>query len=398
MVSRARMAARLVAADWLASEDLQAILDLLDGRAGRTRAVGGIVRDTVLGLVRAETDLDLATELVPAEVMARARAAGLAAYPTGFAHGTVTLVRGEVTTQVTSLREDIETDGRHAVVRFGSDWAADAARRDFTINALYADMNGTLYDPLDGARDLAAPRIRFIGDPNQRIAEDLLRVYRFFRFSASHARETFDPAGLEAARRAAPLLGRLAPERVGTEMRRMLGVPKIAQTLKLMSESGILELDGPTLEALRNYGTHAGRPSLVGRLAVLLAHIEAARLGPMWRLSNGELAAATATLSAARLLTDLRLAEASYHYPDVLDDGLAVAAALAGWTEAGKGAVRERLGGLPPADFPIGGADLLARGMAPGPRVGAELKRLEDAWIESGFQLDRATLLAKIAR
>ena len=205
MVGRGQIERRLKSAPWLANPDTQAIFSLLDGEGERTRAVGGIVRDTLLGMARDNAEIDFATELEPDEVMARAARVGVASYPTGIAHGTVTLRLNSLVAEVTTLREDLETDGRHAVVRFGTDWKRDAERRDFTINALYADTFGSLFDPLGGSGDLTEPHIRFIGDPDQRIEEDRLRVYRFFRFSASHGGERFDNAGLAAVERAADL-------------------------------------------------------------------------------------------------------------------------------------------------------------------------------------------------
>jgi poly(A) polymerase len=226
--------ARLRQAGWLTGPETQQLLRMLDGGSGRTRAVGGIVRDTLLGLPRANTDVDFATELTPDEVVARAGTHGASAYPTGIDHGTVTLRLGTVVAEVTTLREDIETDGRRAVVKFGTDWARDAARRDFTLNALYAGIDGTLFDPLGGLPDLLAGRVRFIGDAAQRIEEDRLRVYRFFRFSASHGAEKLDPDGLAACEAAASRLGSVSAERVGSEMMRMLGLRRVANTLKAM--------------------------------------------------------------------------------------------------------------------------------------------------------------------
>ncbi|MCS6760402.1 MAG: CCA tRNA nucleotidyltransferase, partial [Candidatus Devosia euplotis] len=188
--------AALRSAEWLLRTQTQAIFAALDGARGRTRAVGGVVRDTLMEREHANPDIDLATELLPEVVLARAAAAGIAGYPTGIAHGTVTLKLGDALAEVTTLRRDIETNGRHAIVAFGTDWAADAGRRDFTLNALYCGADGTLFDPLDGVEDALAGKVRFIGDAGERIAEDGLRVYRFFRFSASHGQQQFDPAGV----------------------------------------------------------------------------------------------------------------------------------------------------------------------------------------------------------
>ncbi|HTJ57548.1 MAG TPA: CCA tRNA nucleotidyltransferase [Devosiaceae bacterium] len=398
MVSRGQMARRLKSASWLADADTQALFSLLDGEGQRTRAVGGIVRDTLLGVPRDDSEVDFATELLPEEVMARAERRGVAAYPTGIAHGTVTLKLNDRLAEVTTLREDVETDGRHAVVRFGTDWARDAERRDFTINALYADMFGDLFDPLEGAADLTEPVIRFIGDPDRRIAEDRLRVYRFFRFSASHGGERFDPDGLAAAQRAAGTLGGLSAERVGAEMRRLLALPKVVTTLRTMRDAGIAKFDDLTLDRLRSYGIKVMRPNFPARLALILAVEDAAEMQARWRLSNEEMARAQDILTVARLLEELRVHEAAYRYPAALADGVELAAVLAGWTEAGKSAVFDQLAGVTLQPFPINGGDLLARGFTPGPEIGAELGRLERLWIESGFALDREALLKKLKR
>ncbi|HVW93437.1 MAG TPA: CCA tRNA nucleotidyltransferase [Devosia sp.] len=392
MLGRGQFERRLKGAPWLNHPDTQAIFSLLDGEGLRTRAVGGIVRDTLLGIERPGGELDFATELLPEEVMARAARRGVAAYPTGFEHGTVTLRLNALAVEVTTLREDVETDGRHAVVRFGTDWTRDAERRDFTMNALYADMTGALYDPIGGAGDLAEHHVRFIGDPDRRIAEDRLRVYRFFRFSASHGGERFDPAGLDAVRRAAGTLGSLSAERVGAEMRRMLELPRIATTLRTMQEVGVLELPDETVGRLRSYGVVARHPNFVGRLAVIVAG-GAADIQSRWRLSNDEMARAHTIVAAARLLEELKVHEAAYRYPAALADAVDVAAVLAGWTEAGKSAVLDQLQHVPLRPFPVSGVDLLALGFSPGPRVGAELQRLEQLWIESGFTLERDALL-----
>lgn len=393
MVSATEVAARLQRADWLRREETQRLLALLDGEMERTRAVGGIVRDTLLGRPLQRSDVDFATELLPQEVMTRAARAGVTAYPTGIDHGTVTLRLGTLVAEVTTLREDIETDGRRAVVRFGSDWTRDAERRDFTLNALYAGMDGTLFDPLSGVGDCLAGRVRFIGDPEQRIAEDRLRVYRFFRISASHGGESFDRPGLAACRAAAGGLGALSAERVGNEYRRMLMLPRVAITLRTMAEAGIAEMAAITVKRLYAYERQTRRPDFAARLAIVIAEVGAKRLQKIWRLSNDEVGSAETILAAARLLQDYRLNEAAYRYPAALADGIDAAAALADWSEAGKSAVVDQLRSLAVPQFPVRGGDLVSLGFQPDKALGEELERLERVWIESGFSLDRESLL-----
>lgn len=397
MAKLTEVARRLRESDWLIRPETQRLFALLDGALFRTRAVGGIVRDTILAMPRDLAEIDLATELPPAEVMRRAAAAGIAAYPTGFEHGTVTLRVDALVAEVTTLREDIETNGRHAVVRFGTDWARDAARRDFTLNALYVGHDGTLFDPLGGLDDCLARRVRFIGDAATRIAEDRLRVYRFFRFSASHAGEVLDPSGLAAAIAAAPETAQLARERVGAELRRMLAVPKVARTLKAMAEAGLVPLSRDALALLRAYESQSRRPDGAARLALILVDCDTDALQAEWRLSNDAIAGAGRLLAAAQLLTDFAINEAAYRYPALLSEAVDVAATLSGWTEAAKLALREQLEALQVPRFPVTGGDLLASGMAPGPAVGQALDRLERQWIDSGFVLGREALLAQVA-
>lgn len=388
---------RVREAPWLNRPETQRVFDLLEGRHFRTRAVGGAVRDTLLGLSRDDGEIDLATELLPDEVMRRAASAGIAAYPTGIEHGTVTLRVDTLTAEVTTLREDIETDGRHAVVRFGTEWLADAARRDFTLNALYAGWDGTLFDPAGGLEDCLARRVRFIGDAATRIAEDRLRVYRFFRFSASHGGEALDPEGLAAALAAAPHLVGLARERIGAELRRMLALPRVARTLKVMAGAELVPLDSGTIALLRAYETTARRPDRFARLALILTRTAPDALQSAWRLANDEVKTAGMLLSAARLLMDFEINSAAYRFPAQLSDAVEVAAALAGWTEAAKSALREQLEAVAVPRFPITGGDVLAAGVPAGREVGIALERLELAWIESGFALTRDDLLARLA-
>ena len=387
--------ARLKSATWLFRDDTQQLLDVLDGNAGRTRAVGGVVRDTLLERPREHADIDFATELLPREVSLRIEGAGGTVYPTGIEHGTVTLRLGALVAEVTTLREDVETDGRRAVVRFGTDWARDAGRRDFTLNALYADADGELFDPLGGLDDCIAGRIRFIGDPRRRIEEDRLRVYRFFRFSASHGGERYDPEGLAACAAWAGKLDTVSAERVGGEFRRMLSLPRVANTFGMMTEAGILTLSEETIRLLQVYERRARRPDASARLALIMAETGNRQLKELWRLSNDDVESAQAILTVAELARDFRLNEAAYRHPAALADGVEIAAVIAGWTDAGRSAVMEELQSLDVPRFPVRGEDLVRLGLKPGKALGNELERLEQLWIESGFTLNRAELLEK---
>ena len=238
--------------------------------------------------------------------------------------------------------------------------------------------------------------MRFIGDADQRIAEDRLRVFRFFRFSASHGQERFDPKGLAAAARAHGELDALSAERVGQEMRRMLALPRIAQTISVMTGAQILHFAAPLVLVLETHERHAHKPTLMARLALIVEAIGPQSLQARWRLSNDDIQAAEHTLAAARLFMDFHINEAAYRYPATLADAVDVASALAGWTEAGKAAVVQRLEAIEVPKFPVGGNDLIQRGIRPGPALGAELERLEKAWIASDFRLSRMDLLALV--
>ena len=385
---------RLKDAPWLRDPATQRVFSLLDGERGKTRAVGGAIRDTLVDHQREITEIDFATELLPPEVMRRAGEAGVHAYPTGIEHGTVTLKIGDRVAEVTTLREDLETDGRRAVVRFGWGWTRDAERRDFTMNALYCDMEGELFDPINGVEDCAAGIVRFIGDATRRIVEDRLRVYRFFRFTASHGHEQFDEDSLAAVRAASNDLHAVSPERVGAEMRRMLALPKVAHTLEVMSESGVMEIPPALLERLGTYERRSHKPNGMARLAIFVQALGEKRLRQKWRLTNDEVDAAHAILKTAKMLIDFHISEAAYRYPAFLSDAVDVAATFAGWTEAGKSAVLQHLSTIEVPKFPLSGNDLIERGMKPGPKIGAELDRLEKQWIQSGFKLDRGGLLS----
>jgi poly(A) polymerase len=381
----------LPVAEWLVRPETQAIFAALDGDVGRTRAVGGVVRDTILQQLPPNTDIDLATELLPQEVIARAEARGIAHYPTGIEHGTVTLKLGDTLAEVTTLRRDMVTDGRHAVVAFGTDWAADAGRRDFTLNALYCAMDGALHDPLGALGDVLGRRVRFIGDPALRIAEDGLRVYRFFRFTASHGGELFDPEGLAACGAAVGQLGAVSRERVGAEMMRMLGLGRVARTLGAMKSIGLLPISDQALLSLRDY-EQIGGGSVAGRLVLMGISLDI--LANDWRLPRNILKTADEVAKAARQIAQRRVAEAAYRHGEAAVEGLAVTAVHEGWSREMLAEVARELGRIRVPPFPISGDDLVDLGMEPGPALGRELRRLEQAWIESDFSLGKSQLLA----
>ncbi|MCF6343525.1 MAG: hypothetical protein L3J15_02450 [Devosiaceae bacterium] len=396
MIAKERALENLKNTAWLQDEATQEIFHLLDSEQGRTKAVGGIVRDSLIGRNGAKTDIDFATEFLPQEVIERAKKANIAYYPTGIEHGTITLRIGKKTFEITTLRQDIETDGRHAKVQFGTDWLADARRRDFTINALYVDYNGELFDPLSGLKDCLAGKVIFIGNADDRIKEDRLRVFRFFRFSASHAMQKLDEVGLAACKRAANDLGNISAERVGAEMERMLSLKYIAKSLTLMSEIGVLSLNASVLEQLFLYEDFIDNPAFEARLAIILGQYEKAKLQKLWRLSNVQIKGAVNLLNGAKLLHENKINEVAYHYKDIIVDIVPLAGAIYHWEHKKLLETSRRLSAIKVPPFPISGKTLIDAGIEPSPKFGEIISRLESEWIESDFKLSKSDLLSKL--
>ena len=383
-------------------------LEALNGGDVETRVVGGAVRDLALGLEPG--DFDLATTAPPRETMRRAAAAGFTVAPTGLAHGTVTLVMDGRTIETTTLRQDVETDGRHAKVVFGRDFLADARRRDFTINALSLDAEGRIYDPLGGLDDLAAGRVRFIGDADQRIREDYLRILRFFRFSARFGGGMLDRDGLDATVRHRFELSRLSRERVRAEVLKLLVAPRAGEVVRVMGERAILAAlfgfaDPGRLErAIAIETVDGSTPDALLRLAALGVCIaeDAERLAERLRLSNAE---GDRLLGAAAALTRLHGATAAPE-ADALrrlmfafgrraaSDALALAQAETPVSprDAGFARARRRLAESPEPKSPVSGKDIVALGVAAGPRIGEILRAFDRLWEEAGFPSDAETI------
>lgn len=394
-------------AAWLERPETRAVFAALSGNGIETRAVGGAVRDALLGLD--VTDVDFATTAVPEKVMARARSAGLKAIPTGIAHGTVTVVADGMAFEVTTLRRDVETFGRHATVAFTQDWAEDAKRRDFTLNALYAEADGTLYDPLGGYEDLAAGRVRFIGDARARIEEDYLRILRFFRFNAYYGRGPLDQQGLAACVRARAGLARLSAERVWAELKRILVAPEAEAGIAALFDHGLLsEILGAAprlgrLARLIDIETAQGRgPSAPLRLAALCVFVaeDAPRLAARFKLSNAEQALLALGAGAAldQALPEEEAAKRLLYRSGEDDYAAQVLLAWAATGAAADDAAWADALTLPKRwkapTFPLRGADITALGVE-GPAIGEILRRLEAEWLDSGFAEARDALLTK---
>ena len=379
---------------WMSDRSVRRLLDALVKGGIAARFVGGCVRNTVLG--RPVDDIDIAVDKPPETVMRTLEAADLKVVPTGLRHGTVTAIVEGRPFEVTTLRRDLETDGRRAVVAFTDDWRADAERRDFTFNALYADPDGTIWDPFDGRADLLAGRVRFIGDPDQRIAEDRLRVLRFFRFHAWFGKPPLDSAGFDACRRNAGTLSALSAERVAKELLRLLAAPAPADALAAMAEAGALD------HWLPEYAGTARLKALVAReetadplrrLAAIVSPSAATAVARRLKLSTQDSLRLQLMLEPAvpgdpenrraalyRLGTSLFVDRVLLEGPGDWQAALALARR---WT---------------PPELPISGADALALGLKPGPQVGALLEAVERWWIAGDFSADRAACLAELER
>ncbi|MCW2389496.1 poly(A) polymerase [Sphingobium sp. B11D3B] len=377
---------RLPDAEWRAWPGLLALCEALGADQGEARFVGGAVRDALLGI--AVKDIDIATVHLPAEVVRRVKAAGLRAVPTGIAHGTITAILDHRPIEITTLRRDVSTDGRRATVAFGTDWRDDAARRDFTMNALYADpASGALSDYFDGRADLLARRVRFIGDPHQRIAEDHLRILRYFRFTARFGTLDRDTPDYRACVAHATSLMALSRERVADEMLKLLGLPDPADVIAAMVGDGVLasvlpEIDVEGVAALRaliaaEQATGIA-PAGLRRLAALLPPDGALadQVGARLRLSNKARqrlrAAATSTSAATPQALAYALGEDSAVDQLLLGRAFSpdCAPALIGWQAP---------------RLPLSGGDLIGMGLTAGPLVARTLQALERAWIDRGF-------------
>ncbi len=404
-------ARKLAGVPWLTGGALPKLLAVLDGDGEEARVVGGAVRNALLDMPSHE--IDVATTATPDEVTRRVAAAGFKPVPTGIEHGTVTVVVGDAPFEVTTLRQDVETYGRHAKVAFGRDWRADAERRDFTINAFSVTADGAVYDYVGGLADLAQRRVRFIGDPRRRIEEDYLRILRFFRFHAAYGTsEHPDAEGIAACIAGRDGFDRLSRERVRQELMKLLVAPHALLSLISMADGGLLlrVLGGVgylgSFEMMAKVeaaaGLNADPVRRLGALGVAVGE-DAERLWQRLRLSNVEQARLMAMGAGWRRLSPAlgepaRRALAYRLKPQAYTD-----AALLAWSRAGAGAHDKAwrdLATLPqrwtaPA-FPIRAADFIERGVEKGPALGAAMRAAEEAWIEADFPEDDRTVTALV--
>ena len=389
----------LEGAAWLKAAETQTLMAALQAGRGEARFVGGCVRDTLLDPSLDRIDIDVATQERPEAVMALLRPIEARVLPTGLKHGTVTAILGGRGYEITTLREDVACDGRHAEVRFGRDFRIDAARRDFTINTLACDAQGRLHDEIGGYDDLIAGMVRFVGEPRRRIAEDYLRILRFFRFHARFAKNGFDQAALDACVALQEGLDRLSAERKRQELLRLLVLPGLMRVLPTMHSTGILGriLGVPAdTDRLGRLLPHEPAGDAVLRLAAMVRRpdTKANGLGERLRLSGQE----TARLDA--LLRDPPLPDSDAppeaHHRAAARLGVERYRDLARLRAAANGAspaaALRALEGFIPPDFPLSGNDLLARGLS-GPDLGRGLRELREVWIGADFRPSKESLL-----
>jgi poly(A) polymerase len=387
---------------WLA-EPLTTVFAALGAPQIDVRAVGGCVRDAVLGCETAETEVDLGTPEPPDAVQKRLVAAGIQVVPTGLAHGTVMAVIAGRTFEITSLRQDTACDGRHATVAFTTDWAEDARRRDFTFNAMSMHPDGTLFDPYGGVADARAGRVRFVGAPADRIQEDYLRILRLFRFHARFGHEPLDAQTLTACAAHRAGLTRLSAERIQAELAKLLAAADPAASVAQMAAAGVLSTVLPAamddsaaaLARLIHCEAAIGRPpAWLRRLAVVLPRGQGAAVATALKLSHAEgtqLVALTAPapdidphLGAAELRAVLFAAGA-----ELVLDRLLLAWAHTDDRSADWPALAKQIRETTVRPLPVSGSDVLARGLAPGPHVGRILRRLTDWWVAEAFAPSR---------
>ncbi len=400
--------------DWLHDKPLQSLFDILCAGEGEARVAGGAVRNA---LMSTETsDIDISTTLLPQEVVKRLEAAGAKAIPTGIEHGTVTAVIDGQGFEVTTLRQDIETNGRHAVVEFGTDWKADASRRDLTINGLYCNRDGKIYDYVDGYKDILNKEVRFIGDAETRIKEDALRILRFFRFFAWYGEGRPDANGLKACAAGKSMLAGLSVERVWMELNKLLSAPDPGRAILWMRTTGILSAVLPesdkwgtdSVPGLLKLEQEEGwmpegmvrlmsmvRPEVVSVMAMAkrlsFSNKETSRMvswaenpAPKANISVDELSKCVYRGNQQGLLDAMKLEVVHLRGRDDEKSALAMLKLIThveNWQRP---------------SFPVHGKDLIKAGLKPGPEMGKKLKLLEEAWIESDFQLDKKKLLEMV--
>ena len=405
------MTRKLSFAPWLTAPETVRVMDALDAaRPGASRFVGGCVRNAVMG--RAADYIDIATQLLPEQTVAAAKAAGLAAHPTGIEHGTVTLVCQSKPFEVTTLRREVSTDGRRASVAYTEDWAEDAQRRDFTLNALYADRDGVIHDPTgSGVADALAGRVVFIGDADRRIAEDYLRILRFFRFSAWYGRGELDGEGLAACARGVPGMAQLSAERIWKELKKLLAASDPRGALQGMAEAGVHAAVWPMASRLERLSALIGLEAEaflaadpLRRVAASLPDLAAAQaLCGRMKASNEERDRLYAAhRPAGRIVSFMSLREVRRTLYRLGTEAFLDQTALA-WAEDPREratpqwrALMALAQGWRRPELPLTGAQVLAAGVPAGPLVGEVMREVEDWWIDADFIDDPLSIAERL--
>jgi poly(A) polymerase len=386
---------------WLANPNLQTVFAIIKNAGGEARVAGGAVRNAILK--QAVADIDLATNLKPDQVADAFGANGHLVILTGVEHGTVTVRIGTALFEITTLRTDVKTDGRHAVVAFTDDWAEDANRRDFTINAMFLNSMGKLYDFTKGYWDVQNRRVRFVGTPAERIEEDYLRILRFFRFFACYAKGKPDAAALAACVKLKSGLTSLSAERIRAEMLKILEAPRAVETVRLMAFKNILSL---LLPGRQKHSSETWRvmkrlpPD--AELRLLLLSPEPLVLKERLRLSNAQTARMTSAINAPALTPNLRLDE-QRRILYMLGEKNWRDAVYLSWARSRTSLANPKWKKLLSLNrrwvvpvFPVNGKDLAANGFVPGPQMGQILRELEDWWIATNFKATRDDILSRI--
>ena len=391
---------------WLRSEHTQRVLRILEDGGFEARVVGGAVRNALMG--RPIKDIDIATTAEPNSILELAQTNGLKAIATGIAHGTVTVISGGIPYEVTTLRKDVSTDGRHAVVAFTDDWLADAQRRDFTINAMFCDRHGKLFDPVNGLSDIVARQVRFVGQPRKRIEEDYLRSLRFFRFFAEYGQGQPDRSALADIVSCRNGLKQLSAERIRQEFLKILVAPRAVEIIQVMHEFGLLHFVLPVVPRLSHFARLCGsykQSGAVIRLAVIgvCTHEDSKRLAQHLRLSNAE---ADVLEHVATVYSELRKAPSVklarnwlYNEGKVLFDARVSAMHSSSfrqladptWTEVSELPINWQ-----PPEFPLSGRIAIELGAAPGPDLGRQLSSIKEHWVANDFEPPKEELIAML--
>lgn len=380
--------------DWLSDPRLGKILDAL-GAEGSAKFVGGCVRDSLLGQSPLESDaidIDIATDRTPDEMRALFGAAGIKAIATGESHGTMTAVVDGLVAECTTLRRDVDTDGRHADVQFTRDWEQDWRRRDFTINALYTDRSGEIWDPAGGLGDLEGGVVEFIGEPSERIKEDALRILRFFRFSARFA-DTFDAAGLASIKQHTDLLDKLSRERVWSELSRTFSASRSPEAMEEAAKAGVLQklLPGePRLEVFKRFRL-TEITDLAANLVALWPGLSKSVLRDRLRPSNDVIDTYQSIEAAQEALrSGMSVHELLYRFQERVPY-LASQVALACGEDVHTELITELRTSKSP-QLPIRGQDIVDRGINPGPEISKALAAFERLWLDAGVPDDLPTV------